>query len=388
VQHLTLEGDGVVVSVEVRRLVWLALADGGSCRGVAARFAVSSATVWRIGHDARVESDVYRLTPGRLSLSDREEISRGLAGGRALSEIARSVGCHRSTVHREVARNGGRVAYRAARAHADTLCRGSRPKATKFVQHRRLAFVVESWLQDQQWSPAQISARLQLEFPDDETMRVSHETIYQALYVHGRGGLRKELARHLRSQRPQRRPRPVTARNRSSKIPDMINIAERPDEVDARVVPGHWEGDLIMGTNNGSQVATLVERTTGLVLLGKLTDKSAVTVAARLQERIGTLPGYLARSITWDQGAEMAAHRSLTIATGIPVYFCDPHAPWQRGSNENINGLLRQYLPRDTDLSRHSQADLDTIAHKLNTRPRKRHDWLTPLEVFDQLVLH
>ena len=220
-------------------------------------------------------------------------------------------------------------------------------------------------------------------------MRVSAETIYQALYVYGRGGLRKELSKHLRTQRPARRSRTVTARNRAGRpIADMVNIAERPDDVEARLVPGHWEGDLIMGRNGGSQVATLVERTTtGLVMLGKLDSKQAPTVAARLQACIETLPEHPRRSLTWDQGTEMAAHASFTIATGIPVYFCDPHAPWQRGSNENINGLLRQYLPHGTDLSRHTQQDLDKIADKLNRRPRKRHGFMTPSEVFDQTVL-
>jgi IS30 family transposase len=252
-----------------------------------------------------------------------------------------------------------------------------------------LALTVDNWLETEQWSPEQISARLPLEFPDDDTMRVSTETIYNALYVHGRGGLRQELVRHLRSQRTSRRPRTITARNRQrSSIPDKVLIAERPDEVTDRQVPGHWEGDLIMGRNNGSQIATLVERTTGLLLLGKLDNKQAATVAARLQERITTLPDCLRRSITWDQGSEMADHQQLTIATDVKVYFCDPHVPWQRGSNENTNGLLRQYLPRDSDLSQFSQAHLDDIADKLNRRPRKRHHFLTPSEVFDQLVLH
>jgi IS30 family transposase len=227
-----------------------------------------------------------------------------------------------------------------------------------------------------------------VEYPDDETMRVAPETIYQALYVYGRGGLRKELHKHLRSQRKQRRPRTVTARNRQeSPIPDMVNIADRPEDVEDRLVPGHWEGDLILGKDGGSQVATLVERTTGLLLLAKLEDKQASTVARVLAERIQTLPDQPFRSLTWDQGTEMADHTNFTIATGIPVYFCDPNAPWQRGSNENINGLLRQYLPKGTDLSVPSQDDLDAIAHKLNGRPRKRHQFMTPYEVFNQLVL-
>jgi transposase, IS30 family len=304
-------------------------------------------------------------------------------------KIASGLGRAPSTISREIRRHGGRQLYRAARAQARTRQRARRPKPSVFERNRCLAAVVERWLEFEQWSPVQISARLPSEFPDDETMRVSAETIYQALYVYGRGGLRKELARHLRSARTSRRPQPVTARNRGrSPIPDLVSIAERPDEVEDRLVPGHWEGDLIMGRNNASQVATLVERTTGLVMLAKLANKQAPTLASCLTERITTLPEILRGSLTWDRGSEMAAHRQFTIATGVKVYFCDPHAPWQRGSNENINGLLRQYLPRDSDLSRFTQADLDAIARKLNTRPRARHGFLTPLEVFDQLVLH
>ena len=321
-----------------------------------------------------------------MSLDDREEISRGLARGWSFTKIGDAIGFHKSSISHEVGGKAGRDGYRAVTAHEAAIERARRPKPTKFEQHRLLAIVVESWLENEQWSPEQISARLRVEF-DDEKMHVAPETIYQALYVYGRGGLRKELVKHLRSQRRQRRPRTVTARNGSS-IADKVLIADRPEEVEDRLVPGHWEGDLIMGANNGSQIATLVERTTGLVLLGRLDNKQAPTVAARLEERITTLPDYLRKSITWDQGTELADHKAFTIATGIPVYFCDPHAPWQRGSNENTNGLLRQYFPHGTDLSVHTQHDLDLIADKLNRRPRKRHGFLTPLEVFNQLVLH
>jgi len=373
----------------VRQTVLLGVLDGRSYQSVADEFAMASTSVWRIRHDPVVMVQVYASTGCRLGLANREEISRGLACGRSFGAIAKAVGCAVSTVSREVARNGGCQGYRAAAAQAATCERARRPKRSVFDSNRVLAVTVESWLEYEQWSPEQISAKLIVEFPDDESMRVSPETIYQALYVYGRGGLRKELTKHLRTQRPTRRPRTVTARNRAGHpITEMVMIVDRPEEVAERLVPGHWEGDLILGRNGGSQVATLVERTTGLVMLGKLDNKQAPTVAARLQERIETLPKHLRRSLTWDQGTEMAAHASLTIATGVPVYFCDPHAPWQRGSNENINGLLRQYLPHGTDLSRHSQDDLDLIADKLNRRPRKRHGFLSPSEKFNQLLLH
>jgi len=372
----------------VRRLVLLASMEGWSGRQLAVEFEISPMSVSRIRHDPAVRNQVYASRGSRLSLGEREEISRGLARQESFREIARGLARSPSTISREVGGEACRDDYRAAVAHAGALERARRPKPSKFEQNPDLALTVEQWLEFEQWSPEQISARLPVEFPDDETMRVTAETIYQALYVYGRGGLRKELAKHLRSKRKDRRPRTVTARNQGSSIPAMVNIAERPDEIEDRVVPGHWEGDLIIGRNNASQVATLVERTTGLVLLGQLDSKRAATVADRLAERISTLPDYLRRSITWDQGTEMAAHLEFTIATGVQVYFCDPHAPWQRGSNENTNGLLRQYLPRDANLSRFTQTELDQIAHKLNTRPRKRHNWLTPLEVFNQLVLH
>jgi IS30 family transposase len=378
----------VPISARVRRSVVLGWLDGRSGVDLAGEFSVSAKSVSRIVHDPAMVQLVYVCTPGRLALAEREVISRGLAVGRSVRAIARELGRPASTVSREINRNGGRQGYRAYRAQAVACERARRPKPTKLAQNPPLAAVVEDWLEQRQWSPTQISARLRQEFPDDDAMRVAPETIYQALYVYGRGGLRKELAVHLRTRRTSRRPRAVTARNRTqSSIPDLVSIAERPDEIEGRLVPGHWEGDLIMGRGGHSQVATLVERTTGLVMLGQLDNKQAPTVATRLQERIQTLPAHLRRSLTWDRGSEMAAHTTFTIATGVKVYFCNPHAPWQRGSNENTNGLLRQYLPRDTDLSRFTQAELDQIADKLNNRPRQRHGFLTPLEVFDQLVL-
>lgn len=374
-----------------RRGVWLAVADGRRASDVAAEFATSTMTVSRIRHDPGVKEAVYRSSDSpRLDLAAREIISRALAEDVMMPfrQIAARVGCHPSTISREIDRNGGRLHYRAFAAQRCTDQRARRPKPTKFQRCPSLAAQVEAWL-ELEWSPDQIHARLIKDFPDDQLMRVSHETIYGALLIHSRGGLRKELAKHLRTRRDQRRPRPETARNRGrSPIPNMVNIAERPEEVAERLVPGHWEGDLIIGKGGHSQVLTLVERVTGLVMLAKLNTKQAHEVAVALQDLIGRLPDYLARSITWDQGTEMADHQDFTLATSVKVYFCDPRSPWQRGSNENTNGLLRQYLPRDTNLSKHSQADLDAIAHRLNGRPRKRHRYKTPLEVFNPLVLH
>lgn len=372
----------------VRCLVLLEVLDGRSYSDVATEFSMSRATVCRIRHDEQMLADLYVSSSTRMGLGEREEISRGLTTGGSFREIAVGLGRSVSTVSREVNRNGGRHMYRAYRAQAETCRRGRRPKVSVFDTNPVLRLVVENGL-EMNWSPEQISARLRVDFNDEE-MRVSPETIYQALYVHGRGGLRKELTKHLRTQRKARRPHHVTARNKASSgpIPNMVNIADRPAEIEDRLVPGHWEGDLILGANNKSQLGTLVERTTGFVMIVKLDTKQAVEVAARLAEQIQTLPTALTRSLTWDQGSELAAHDRFTVATGIAVYFCDPHSPWQRGSNENTNGLLRQYFPKGTDLSRHTQAELDAVADELNGRPRKRHQFLTPSEVINQTVLH
>jgi transposase, IS30 family len=362
---------------------------GSSWLEVQAEFGVSHHTVWRILREA---DGMISVRSGRcksdLSLEDREEISRGLVVGLSFTKIAASLGRSPSTISREVARNGGLDGYRAAAADRSTCERAARPKQTVFELNQALKLVVETWL-ELNWSPEQISGRLLVEFPDDETMRVVPETIYQALFVQGRVGLNKELVKHLRTQRVRRRPHAVTARNNNrERFDDMVNIADRPAEIEDRAVVGHWEGDLIIGKQGRSQTATLVERTTGFTMLIALTDRTALTVAAALQRQILTLPVQACRSITWDQGIEMAAHARFTIATDIAVYFCDPHSPWQRGTNENTNGLARQYLPKSTDLSAHTQTDLDRIAAELNNRPRKRLQWMTPLEVFNQLVLH
>jgi len=323
--------------------------------------------------------------PGRLTLADREEITVGLHAGESFRVIAARLGKAPSTVSREVAANGGRGGYRAWRAHQQARDQARRPKTAKLARPR-LAAQVTGWLADW-WSPMQICRRLRIEFPDDPMMWVSHETIYQALYVQGRGELRRELARCLRTGRAKRRPR--GRGDHTGRIKDMVMISERPGEADDRAVPGHWEGDLIIGKDCKSAVGTLVERASRFVLLLHLpSGRDAHLVEQAMRQAIGTLPAELARTITWDQGKEMAYHADFTIATGIPVYFCDPHKPWQRGSNENTNGLLRQYLPKGTDLSVHTAADITRIACSLNGRPRKTLGYMTPSEKLTELVAH
>jgi IS30 family transposase len=323
--------------------------------------------------------------PARLGIAEREEISRGLRAGESLTVLAAGLGCALSTVSREVAGNGGRRGYRAWRAHKAAFARSRRPKPTKLGSCPRLRDRVAELLVEL-LSPEQIEARLRLEFPDDPMMRVSYETIYQSLYVQGRGELRRELARCLRTGRTQRKPQGrLDGRGR---IADMVNISERPADIEDRAVPGHWEGDLIMGAGNRSAVGTLVERATRYVMLLHLPDgHGPVHVRDAMIRAIGELPEQLQGSITWDQGTEMRRHREFSVATGIDVYFCDPHSPWQRGSNENTNGLLRQYMPKGTNLRQHSAADLAAFARSLNNRPRKTLAWMTPSEKLAEVLL-
>ena len=316
-----------------------------------------------------------------MSLVEREEIARGLVAGLSLRAIAVGLGRSPSTVLREVARNGGRRGYRACRADRAALRRAHRPRASKLVVCPRLRRVVEAKL-ELCWSPEQISGWLVLEFPDDPEMRVSHETIHQSLFVQSRGALRKELTRYLRAQRSTRRPAafPKHTRNGQGQIRNLVHISERPAEADDRAVPGHWEGDLIFGQGAGT-VATLVERHSRFVMLvGLPTSHTADVVAEALAAKIAQLPVALRRSLTWDQGKEMAAHSRFTVATGVPVFFCDPRSPWQRGSNENTNGLLRPYLPRKSRFADRTQDELDAIAAELNGRPRKTLAFKTPAQ--------
>jgi len=376
------------LTVEQRQLALRLKARGLSLREIGPQVGCSHqgvALIVRCAPRRPVRRDGWVPGPGRLTLADREEITLGLHVRESFTAIAARLGKAVSTVSREVAANGGREGYRAWRAHQRAREQARRPKTPKLACPQ-LAAQVATWLHEW-WSPVQISRRLRIEFPGDPMMRVSHETIYQALYVQGRGELRRELARCLRTGRARRRPRGRDGR--SGHIKDMVMISERPAEAGDRAVPGHWEGDLIIGKDCKSAVGTLVERTTRYVLLLHLAQgRDARLVEQAMRQAITALPADLARTITWDQGIEMSCHAQFTIATDIPVYFCDPHSPWQRGSNENTNGLLRQYLPKGTDLSVHSAGDLARIARSLNGRPRKTLEFMTPSEKLTELLAH
>jgi IS30 family transposase len=377
----------VHLTLEQRRLARQLRLDGMTVAEVARKVGCSLRTVKRVAagkgkHETR--RDRWSPGPSRLSLRDREEISLGLRRGDTFTAIARHLGRATSTVSREVGTNGGREDYRAWRAHDAAYVQARRPKTTKLAACPRLAAQVEEWLEEW-WSPEEIARRLRIEFADDPMMWVSHETIYQSIFVQGRGELSRELTRCLRTARAKRRPRGrVETRGH---IPDMVMISERPAEVEDRAVPGHWEGDLIIGKDGKSAVGTLVERTTGYLFLLHLPDgREAEKVDAAMRRAAAKLPGQFFRTITWDQGKEMSRHANFTVDTGIQIYFCDPHSPWQRPSNENTNGLLRQYMPKGTDLSVHTEADLDRFARSLNNRPRKRLGFMKPSERLAELL--
>jgi IS30 family transposase len=332
-----------------------------------------------------------------LSLEEREEIAVLRAEKRSMREIARLLGRAPSTISRELERNSLPLRkerpkmprkYRATVAQHKAEQRAKRPKQAKLAGDDRLREVVQDGLTRRR-SPRQISARLRFDFPDEPEMRVSHETIYQSLYVQGRGALRRELATCLRTGRALRRPRRQAQARRArapQRIPDMVNISERPVEAEDRAVPGHWEGDLIIGKDQQSQIGTLVERSTRFCLLLHLTGRDAATVRDAMIEAMASLPATLRHTLTWDQGQEMARHKEIAVATDLDIYFCDPHSPWQRGSNENTNGLLRQYFPKGTDLSVHSKAHLEFVAAELNDRPRETLGWKTPAEALHELL--
>ena len=320
-----------------------------------------------------------------LTLAEREEISRAVVAGHSMCSIAAQLGRAPSTISREIKRNGGQVCYRASQADQCGWDRGRRPKTGKLAANRALARLVAGKLQ-RQWSPEQIAGWLKRTYPDDTSRQVSPETIYRSLFIQARGALKKELVEHLRRTRAMRRSRHHTQKtDQHGRITDTVSISERPASVEDRAVPGHWEGDLLFGSKN-SQIATLVERQTRYVMLVKVASKDTETVINALIKNARKLPEELYKSLTWDRGNEMADHKRFTLATDIKVYFCDPQSPWQRGTNENTNGLLRQYFPKGTDLSGYSQAKLNAVARRLNERPRKTLNYETPAERFHQSV--
>jgi IS30 family transposase len=377
---------------EVCRRYWQWIRDDGLAAGPAgSAVGVSRQTGERWFREAGgVIPSIEEPTGFRLSFAEREEIACLRAEGQGVRVIARQLGRDPGTISRELRRlapspSGQARRYRASTAQADADAKARRPKEAKLATCLRLRRAVQDRLEHNH-SPEQIARRLVEDFPDEVEMRVSHETIYQSIYVQGRGGLKRELAKHLRTGRVLRKPRRKSAERRG-RIPGMVNISERPAEVEDRAVPGHWEGDLITGRENKSAIGTLVERTTRFVMLLHLpTDHGALAVQEAIVDKMAQLPALLRRSLTWDQGHEMANHVQIAEAAGLDIYFCDPHSPWQRGSNENTNGLLRQYFPKGTDLSVHGPGYLDFVATELNNRPRKTLDWKTPAEALDQLL--
>jgi IS30 family transposase len=366
--------------------VWELWGEGTSLRAVARKLCARPEYVRRyVTSTGGVQPAPRKRSKRCLAKHEREEISRGLARGESCRAIAAVIGRTHTTVSREVDRNGGRERYRAHDADEAAWGRARRPKSSKLAVNSRLREVVEERL-ELEWSPEQISAWLARTYAGELAMQVSHETIYLSLFVQSRGALRRQLCAHLRRRRRTRRPRGRPAPQGRGQIREMVMISERPAEVQDRAVPGHWEGDLLLGSR-ASGIATLVERTSRYTQLVALPNgHRAEPVRAALAQSIGSLPSQLRRSLTWDQGKEMAEHVQFTVDSGVQVYFCDPNSPWQRGSNENTNGLLRQYFPQRTDLGGVSQEELDAVAARLNGRPRKTLGWMTPAERFAQLV--
>lgn len=364
--------------------LWRRWRDGESLREIGKAISRDSGTVhWHIKHRGGIAPVARKRSQQHLTLLEREEISRGLVAGRSLRSIALDLGRPASTVSREVQRNGGEQLYRAATADQATWARAARPKTWRLASSAPLRQVVSEKLQAD-WAPQQIAGWLKREYENQPQMQVSHETIYRSLFVQAKSTLKRELLAHLRSKRQVRRTMTLKER-KQGQIVGAVSISERPACVEDRAVPGHWEGDLIIGARN-SQIATLVERHSRYVMLAKLGGKDSQTVVDALIERVKKLPNDLMRTLTWDRGTELAQHARFTVATDVQVYFCDPRSPWQRGTNENTNGLLRYYLKRTDDLSQYTQQQLDEIARKLNTRPRETLGFESPAERLEATV--
>ena len=387
---------GIRYPAAVREAFWAAMRAGASLTQASVLAGVSEiagqAWVEQAGYVPRTPAPVVApdAPPARvrapLTFVDRCRLEDLLEGDWPPARAAELLGRHQDTINREIARGHTVSGYRAQVGQDVAVTNGKRPKERKLEVNPVLLAEVLQRLEARH-SPEQIAGRLREDFPDDPEMWVSHETIYQAIYVQPRGELAKEVKIALRTGRTRRKPHGRKETDGRGKIKGMVNISERPAEADDRAIPGHWEGDLIIGANSASAIGTLVERTTGFVLLLHLTgDHTAATVADAMTAKTPELPEILWRSLTWDQGSEMALHTAITEATGLPIYFCDPHSPWQRGTNENTNGLLRQYFPKGTDLSFHGAGILDNVAAELNARPRKRHNWRTPAEELDRLL--
>ena len=371
---------------EQKALMWDRWQKGESLNSIARLFDRGHSSIQRIlSETGGIRPRQRRRSCLALTLAEREEISRGLVAGHSIRSIAASLCRAPSTISREIRRNGSRRRYRANKADQAAWDRAHRPKTCKLVENRALARVVANKLR-LEWSPEQIAGWLKCTYPDDENFQVSHETIYKSLFIQARGALKKELLQHLRKSRALRRSRHKTLKGEGlGKITNTVSIRERPAEAEDRAVPGHWEGDLLFGSNN-SQIATLVERHTRYVMLIRVKGKDSETVITALIKQAHKLPRELYKSLTWDRGSEMADHQRFSLATDIKVYFCDPQQPWQRGSNENTNGLLRQYFPKGMDLSDVTQAKLNAVARRLNERPRKTLNFETPAERFNQCV--
>ena len=376
----------IYYSEEQKSLMWDRWQKGDSLHSIARLFDRSHGSIAGIlSRTGGIRPPQRKRSCLALSLSEREDISRSLAMGSSMRMIATQLGRSPSTISREINRNGGYDQYRAAEAEQAAWNRALRPKLCKLAGNKRLTRTVVKKLQ-LEWSPQQVAGWLKREHPDNEAYNVSHETIYKSLYIQSRGVLKKELLKALRSQRIMRRARNSSLKKQGlGKIKNAVSISERPASAEDRAVPGHWEGDLIAGTNN-SFIATLVERHSRYVMLAKVKNKDSESVIAALIKQSKKLPAELYKSLTWDRGTEMARHQKFTLATDIDVYFCDPKSPWQRGSNENTNRLLRQYFPKGTDLALHSQAKLNAVARRLNERPRKTLEYETPAERFNTCV--